>query len=352
MKHILTSLLTYGAVLGVGGGVAWQVAHTPVATLVEYQDFDQPAWGNAVVAPWKVRSIDTQVVSRHWTNVPRESIATQIQMLAHLNVNYVAIATPYDRVEEMRMWVEEIHNQGLHVWFRSHWNEWEGDDKAVPRMTSEQYLEQTRQFIADHKDLFKPGDAFTMSVEPEQVGVGLGKRFANWEEYRIFVLNQILVANQAFEGIGMKHQIFTNWISTNGWVVKNAFTKEFVQHLGLVTVDHYPEQTATIGEKDNIPEMVAAMSRDLDEMYRQWNVPILLGEWGYQIHQEVSDDFQAKMIEEMMAMLATKKYLVGVNYWVHMGHYSRIIGDRYGADLQYRPAADVIRRWYQTMSGV
>ena len=176
MKTFLSTIAVYGAVLGVGGALGWQIATAPATTaLLPYEDYSQPVWG-AAVGKWRVRAVDTQVVSRHWMNVPRESIATQSAMLAHLGTNYVAIATPYDRVEDMRMWVEEIHKQNMSVWFRSHWNEWEGDDKAVPSLTADKYLDKTYEFITAHRELFKPGDAFTVSVEPEQVGVGLGKR--------------------------------------------------------------------------------------------------------------------------------------------------------------------------------
>lgn len=345
MKSFLSSLFTYLTVLAVGGFVIWQIAKNPAPALLAYNDYSQPTWGQ-LVSKWRVRAIDTQVVSRHWLNVPRESIATQAAMLKHLEANYIAVATPYDRVEDMRIWVEEIHEQGMNVWFRAHWNEWEGDDKAVPSLSASAYLQRTTEFIKQNKELFKAGDAFTVAVEPEQVGVGLGKRFANWEEYRIFILNQILSANKAFEEIGMKNQIHTNWISTNGWVAKNSFTKEFVDKLGLITVDHYPEQTKTIGSQDTVKSQVDQMSADLDELYKMWNKPILLGEWGYQIHQDVTDQYQATMVDEMMKMLVTKKYIIGMNYWVHMGHYSRIIGDTYGADLKYRPAADVLRKWF------
>src|SRR5947207_512467 len=81
-------------------------------------DYSQPILPS--LKTWNVKSIDTQVVSKHWINVPKNSIHDQITLLKNLGVNYVAIATPYDRVDEMKTWTDEIHAQGLHVWFRSH----------------------------------------------------------------------------------------------------------------------------------------------------------------------------------------------------------------------------------------
>ena len=66
---------------------------------------------------------------------PNAITKEQVALIADLGVNYIAVGTPYERVEEIRMWSEEIHMRGLNVWFRSHWDEWEGDDGRPATMT-------------------------------------------------------------------------------------------------------------------------------------------------------------------------------------------------------------------------
>lgn len=311
-------------------------------------DYIQPAISFGQY-PWTIRSIDTQVVSKHWPNVPDEAIAEQVEMIRELGANYVAVGTPYDKVEQLRSWVEHIHGAGMNVWFRSHWLEWEGEGGRPAAMSPEDYLEATARFIRSNPDLFKPGDAFTVAVEAEQVGVGLGYRFLTWDDYRKFLLDQITVANSAFSDIGLSGEIHTNWLSVNGWVVENQFTSELVEKIGLIVVDHFVGQSNTIGELEDLDAMVDTTIRDLDRFYEKWNVPIMLGEWGYQIFQPVSDERQSEAVRKMFSKLRTREYLVGVNYWVHMGNTASIIGDEYGANLNYRDAAYMIKAFYDPL---
>ncbi|HBC72804.1 MAG: hypothetical protein UX91_C0006G0040 [Candidatus Amesbacteria bacterium GW2011_GWB1_47_19] len=308
-------------------------------------DYSQPTLP-ASDSAWSIRSIDTQVISKHWPDVSARAIAEQVKLVADLGVNYIAVGTPYDRVDELYMWADAIHARGLHVWFRSHWADWEGDEGQPATLNPEEYLARTERFIKANPGLFLPGDAFTLAVEAENVGVGLGKRFLNWDQYRHFLLSQITVSNRAFASIGLKQQIHTNWISINGWVVENQLTQEVVDKMGIITVDHFVSQSNTIGLMDD-PFMVTVQTlADLDKFYRRWRVPVFLGEWGYQIFQPVSDQLQAEVITLMYSGLREKQYLVGVNYWVHMGNTASLIGDEFGSNLTYRPAADVVKTFF------
>ncbi len=312
-------------------------------------NFTEPALP-ANAGTWSIQAIDTQIVSKDWPKVTQAAVHEQISQIAKLHPNYVAVGTPYDRVADMKLWVDEIHKQGMHVWFRSHWDQWQGDDGQPASMTPSEYLNATSDFIKNNPDLFQEGDSFTLAVEPEEVGIGLGKRFLTWDEYRTFVLNEVTVANTAFVTIGLGNKLYTNWISVNGWVVQNEFTKDVVDKLGLVTVDHYVYQSNTIGDYADGPHIVSQSSKDLDGFYKQWGKPILLGEWGYNIYQDVPQNIQAQVINNMYGMLKSKKYLVGVNYWAHMGNTSRLFGDTYGTNLQPRLAADVINTYYSNTS--
>lgn len=301
-------------------------------------------------SPWVVRSIDTQVISKHWPDVNKEFVHEQVSMLKELGVNYVAIGTPYDRVDDLKLWADEIHNQGMNVWFRSHWAEWEGDDGRPATMLPSEYLEKTKKLIIDNPDLFMSGDSFTVCVEAEQVGVGLGKRFLTWDDYRSFLTDEINIASEAFHEIGMEGKIYTNWLSMNGWVAENQLTKELTEKMGVIVVDHFVEQSETIGKFNNSDNIVDQTVKDLDDLYQRWGVPILLGEWGYQIHQPVNETLQAEVIDKMFRRLRYKRYLVGVNYWVHMGNTAAIISDELGTNLKFREGAFVIKSYYSPFS--
>src|SRR3990170_8306941 len=212
--------------------------------------------------PWSVRSIDTQVISKHWPKVTRDSVREQVGLLKDLGVNYIAVDTPYDRLEDLRVWAEEIHRLGINVWFRSHWTGWEGDEGAPNIMSPEEYLEETGKFIVNNPNLFLEGDAFTMAVEAEQVGVGIGRKFLTWDEYRDFLLAEIAVANDAFSEIGLGGKIHTNWLSLNGWVAMNRLTQNLVEKLELIVVDHFVGQSQTFGELEDIDTLVGKTVND------------------------------------------------------------------------------------------
>jgi hypothetical protein len=295
---------------------------------------------------FNIRSVDTQVVSKHWKNVSEEMVHEQVTAIKTLGVNYIAIGTPYDEVGDMRKWVTEIHAQGLHVWFRSHWLEWEGDNGRPASMSPDRYIEKTAEFIVQNRELFQAGDSFTVAVEAEQAGVGPGKRFLNWEEYKNFLLLEVTTANNSFQKIDLDHQIHTNWLSMNGWVAQNVITPELAKQLGLITVDHFSPQSETIGTFDSAAAIADTMSKDLDSMYLRLKVPLFLGEWGYQINQETPEDYQKTVTESVLSQLGTKSYLVGMNYWVHMGHYSRIFNDNGGKITTEREVGRVIRSFF------
>jgi hypothetical protein len=164
----------------------------------------------------------------------------------------------------------------------------------------------------------------------------------DWYSYNKFVIDQIDVADMAFSDIGLEGKIHTNWISMNGWVVDNGLEKDTVEKMGVITVDHYPNQ------KILLPPTTAAenLGADLDRMYSKWGKPIILGEWGYNIEQEVSDTDQLEVISKTLEILSAKGYLIGLNYWSHMGNSSRLISDKEGSNLSLRPAAYSLKDFF------
>lgn len=291
----------------------------------------------------RIKSVDTQIISKHWGKVGKNNIQDQVELIKGLNANFVAVSTPYDNPELLKEWANEIHKAGMSVWFRSHWLSWEGDENHPSDMTIKEYLDKTSSFIKANPVLFKSGDAFTVCVEPEQVFTARGTDVYDWYSYNKFIVDQIDVANEAFADIGYSGEIHTNWISMNGWVVENALEEETVEKMEVITVDHYPNQ------KVILPSDIAAknLADDLDRIYAKWKKPIILGEWGYNIEQEVSDLDQEEVIRDTLAVLSEKSYLIGLNYWSHMGNNSRLISDKEGTSLILRPAAKHLRDFYQ-----
>lgn len=304
-----------------------------------------PNSSNIEAAPssWKVKAIDTQIISKCWQNVSEESINNQVKMIKDLGVNYIAIGTPYDRPSDMKKWADAIHLAGLHVWFRSHWLAWEGDEGQSKNISPDEYLTKTKSFILENEGLFKEGDAFTVAVEAENAEVGTGKKFSSWDQYRQFLNDEIDVATDAFKELGLNN-IYTNWLSMNGWVVENELNDQLVKKMGIITVDHYPDQD----KNQTVSKLADAMSQDLDRFYNKWQVPILIGEWGYNLNKDVSDSEQSQYIKAMYTVIAGKSYIYGVNYWDHMGNNTRIINDKSGTDLSFRPAATIIQDFYNS----
>ncbi|MFA7253156.1 MAG: hypothetical protein WC107_01215 [Patescibacteria group bacterium] len=292
----------------------------------------------------QIRSIDTQIVSKHWENVDENDIKEQVLMIKNLGANYIAVSTPYDNPATLKLWADSIHNAGLNVWFRSHWLDWEGDNNHQSVMKVEDYLKKTGDFIQANPAFFRQGDAFTVCVEPEQVFTARKIQVFDWYGYNKFVIDQIDIANASFTEIGLSGQIHTNWISMNGWVVENGLSQEAVDKMGLITVDHYSN------EKTIVPPAVLAdkMASDLERMYEKWQKPIILGEWGYNIEQEVDDYTQKQTVEETLNRLSNLRFLVGINYWDHMGNSSRLINDVDGVRLEYRPSALTVRDFFQS----
>jgi hypothetical protein len=104
----------------------------------------------------QIKSVDTQIISKHWGKVGKSNIQTQVKLIKDLGANYVAVSTPYDNPELLKEWASEIHKAGMSVWFRSHWLNWEGDENHPSDMTIKGYLDKTSSFIKSNPVLFQP----------------------------------------------------------------------------------------------------------------------------------------------------------------------------------------------------
>src|SRR6266849_2553056 len=83
-----------------------------------------------VPAPPFIAAIDTMKVSRDTQQRPlaQSEIAQVVQLSASLHVNYITVDTNWDYPAYMQEWVDAVRAVHLHVWFRSHPDQWENDD--------------------------------------------------------------------------------------------------------------------------------------------------------------------------------------------------------------------------------
>ena len=94
-------------------------------------------------------------------------IADDVNLSASLNPSYITVDTHMDYPAYMAEWVNAVRATRKHVWFRVHWNNWEGDNGTSANMTPGQYLAQLSAFITQNRALFQPGDILDGCPEPE-----------------------------------------------------------------------------------------------------------------------------------------------------------------------------------------
>ena len=128
---------------------------------------------------WEIQSIDTMKFSRdlarerNGDEVFRKIIETNVQKIADVGANYVAIGTPYDEefLPYLKVWVHAVRSSGLKVWFRGNLSGWEGWFD-YPSVSPQDHIEQIEEFIVNNSDLFEDGDIFTSCTECENGVLG------------------------------------------------------------------------------------------------------------------------------------------------------------------------------------
>ncbi|MFA7253158.1 MAG: hypothetical protein WC107_01225 [Patescibacteria group bacterium] len=312
----------------------------------------------AVVIPptnskWQAQSIDSQVMSKYWAISDDNQIRRLVLADKAIGAKQIAISINYNNYPLMRKWADIIHSEGLNVWFRAHWDEWDSWEKPEIKngITNIEYLKRTKQFILDHPELFRAGDAFTMCVESENAawwtGIDHGA-FTGWESWRAFTRNQVIYANEAFSQIGLGGKIKTNWINMNGWVAWNVLDQATVNVIGQLTLDHIIDWT------DDTGTYVNALFKGngngfygYDEYYNKWKVPMMAGEWGYStFNQSMDPNHQAELAAAVLKEFSARGYIIGMNYWIDVGHASRLFDTANLLDYTPRPIANIIKQYY------
>jgi len=303
---------------------------------------------------WTAKSIDSQVMSKYWAVSDDNQIASLVRANKALGAKQIAVSINFDNYALLKKWADIIHAEGLNVWFRGHWNAWDTWEKQEIQngITSTVYLSQTKQFILSHPELFRAGDAFTMCVESENAawwtGIDRGA-FTGWESWRDFTRKQVTESNDAFNKIGLGGKIYTNWINMNGWVTWNVLDQYTVDTVGQLTIDHIIDWT------DDTNTYTNALFKGngngfygYDDYYNKWHVPMMAGEWGYSTYnQSIDPNHQKELANAVFSEFSKRNYIIGMNYWIDVGHASRLFDTSNLLDYTRRPVSDVIYQYYK-----
>jgi hypothetical protein len=337
---------------GWGGSVAVHAAFSPRGALP-----------SPLPSPCQVTSIDTMKDSKDTCASPMtaEAIAQEINLTATLEVTHIAISTSYDYPEYLTTWVNAIRAAGKQVWFRPHWNRWEGNNGQPAEMTPASYLTQTQAFIAAHPTLFARGDIFDPCPEPENSPYWATTYGATWswsphapnpatDAFNQFLLDGSSQAQSALTTAGVTG-VVTGMRSVSPWWTyhPDALYASTLQTLGYVVQDGYPEGLNT--------DPTACTAARLHEITLAHNahptLPLVIGEMGYANSMQVSDEVQNAVLAAEFAMLATLEYLAGVNYWVGAGGsgyggYTNIFTGTRG-NWRLRPAATTVSHGFRVL---
>lgn len=272
---------------------------------------------------WRFQSIDTMKYSR---DLAREKIndsafnqiiATQVKNIASTGATHIAIATPYDEefLPFLRKWVDAARRENLKIWFRGNFSGWE-EWFSYSKITRQQHIYLTVNFIKENKDLFQDGDVFTSCPECENGGEGDPRQGNDVAGYRNFLISEYNQTKKAFLEINKK--VTSNFYSMNYDVATLVMDEKTTKALdGVVTIDHYV----------STPEK---LNSDVDEVANKSKGRIVLGEFGVpipDINGKMSEIEQSEWILRALKLMSTNKNVVGINYWVNVGGSTAIWDD-------------------------
>ncbi len=288
-----------------------------IACVVMFMLFQSVTTENTqtTAAWWRFQSIDTMKYSRDLSREKLDDasfngvIDQQVQAIAATGATHVAIATPYD--EEfypiLKRWVAAARHYHLNVWFRGNWSGWEGWFD-YPKITREEHIKKTQQFIEVHRDIFVDGDIFTACPECENGGPGDPRQTGDISGHRKFLIDEYNATQAEFRAINKN--VASNFDSMNGDVARVVMDHATTAALGgVVTIDHY------VGTPD---ELISGVK----EIAQSSGGKIVLGEFGAPIpdlNGDMTEEQQAVWIKEALSKLILLPEVEGVNYWTNEG---------------------------------
>lgn len=289
-----------------------------------------------------VQCIDTMKISRDKARqfkdqkIAEEIIIRYVEKIASLGATCVAVGTPYDEefLPFLTTWVTATRKAGLAVWFRGNWSGWEGWFDYKKDLTPEARLEKTVSFITAHPELFRDGDIFSPSVEPEN-----GGPFApvNSEEKNIllreYLILEQLEVKEAFRTIGKN--VKTSPVSLSGGVARTLINKHLLEALdNTVTLDHY------VSDPSGMEEYIKLF-------HEPYQAHIVFGEFGAPIpdlNGTMTEEEQAAFVDALLWELYLERHTVtGVNYWTLTESSTELLN----ADGTEREVTKVIAKYFK-----
>lgn len=287
---------------------------------------------------WKFQSIDTMKYSR---DVAREKLGSkkfdvvidkQVKEIADTGATHIALATPYDEefLAFLKRWVKTARKYNLKVWFRGNFSGWEGWFD-YSKMTRDEHLKKTQDFIINNVSLFENGDVFTACPECENGGPGDPRMNGDVEGHRKFLIDEYKVTKAAFGKINKN--VASNYDSMNMDVAKTVMDAPTTAALdGIVTVDHYVKT----------PELLKS---DIDFVAAQSGGKVVLGEFGAPIPDitgDMTDSEQSAWLLSVLNLLKTDSNVIGLNYWVGEGGSTEL----WNSDGTAKPAVNTLKSIY------
>lgn len=310
---------------------------------------------------WQITCVDTMKDSMDTcypvTNqLDALTIHQSVNLCAQLNVTHITVDCYYDYASYMALWVAAVRATGKSVWFRCHWNAWQGNNGVSATLTPTTYIANTQAFITAHPTLFQAGDIFDSCPEPDNspywattygAGYTNGAPTAGTNAFNTFLLNldsqlQATFQRLNIQGINTKiHSLNSFWAKTPASLYPST-----VAALGYVCLDSYPEGSST-----NPATCAGARLTELQQIASaRPGVNIIISEMGYSNSVAVSDNVQQSVLAAELAAIATVPSVVGMNYWVgpgtdSSGGYTHLFA---GARDTYtlRPAASTLSSFY------
>lgn len=309
----------------------------------------EPAFVLENTKAFVIRSVDTMKLSKDAVcdQPTDEEIQKIVTAAKDMGANYVAIETPYDdplcasSVAYTNRWIEAIRAAGLSVWHRHMPLRFEGiydqpievrrlgDDLtgqerevgeqilSVPLELLDQYQIQIYSYVLDNRDMFREGDIFTPSPEPDSRGVnGITgssplNQFSSVEDFNLWLINTTTIVKEAFEKIGLNDTVQVGFWGFSGftaagldnsdWTGKTFLTCRAIDSMnGIVTLDHYSDQM-----QRDLEEAIVTLSSNCPNEF----VNLMIGEYGADSEAQVREALQA----------SRDLGLLGFNYWSTAG---------------------------------
>lgn len=287
------------------------------------------------------------------------AIAQGVNLCATLNVTHITLDCFYDYPAYIAQWVSAIRATGKSIWWRAHWNAWEGNNGVPVSMTPAQYLTATAALIAANPTWFAPGDIFDAAAEPDQSTYWNNTYGVNWtsgspnaatDAFNQFLLDCDTQMQAAFAGIGVAGIITTIRSLPSFWAMTPAslYASTVAALNNTVVLDSYPENSLT----DPIACTNARVNELLTVVAARPGVNIVIGEMGFSNNVNVDDATQNAVLTAELAAIASKvPQVIGVNYWVGQGTatsggYTHLFAGSDG-NWSLRPAAGALATMYQ-----